>query len=81
MTYKILSTRTTPDGVLFVTAEYNIDGNISSAEIAIHMPTEQQQIIDAIVNYAKNEKWKTDAIAKIPTLVSSLTLNQEVTIE
>jgi hypothetical protein len=81
MTYKTLSTRTTPDGAFFATVEYNIDGVIHTAEIAISLPTEEQQIIDTIVNYAKNEKWKKDAIANLPNLAASLPLNQEMTIE
>ena len=81
MTYKTLFTRTTPDGAFFATVEYNIDGVIHTAEIAISLPTEEQQIIDTIVNYAKNEKWKKDAIANLPNLAASLPLNQEMTIE
>jgi len=81
MTYKILSTRTTSDGAFYATVEFNIDGVIHTVEIAISLPTEEQQIIDTIINYAKNEKWKKDAIANLPNLAASIPLNQEIVIE
>ena len=81
MTYKTLSTRTTPDGAFYATVEYNIDDVIHTAEIVISLPTEEQQIIDTIINYAKNEKWRKDAIANLPNLVASIPLNQEIVIE
>ena len=81
MTYKILSTRTTPDGVLFVTVEYNFDGGVYTSEIPIAVPSDEQQIIDGIINHGKSEKWRRDAIANLPNLAASLPLNQEIVIE
>ncbi len=79
--YKILSTRTTPDGVLFVNAELNIDGELHTVEIPIPTPSSEQDIKTAIYNYASSYKWRKDAIANIPNVIASLPLNQEITIE
>lgn len=81
MTYKITSTRSTPDGVLFVSVEYNFDGDIYNAEIPIPVPLNEQQITESIVNHGKSEQWRKEAIANLPNLVASLPLNQEIVIE
>jgi hypothetical protein len=81
MTYKILSTRTTPDGVLFATVEYNFDGEMYTSEIPIPVPMNEQQITESIVNHGKSEQWRRDAIANLPNIVASLPLNQEIVIE
>lgn len=81
MTYKILSTRTTPDGVLFATVEYNFDGDIYMAEVPIPVPLNEQQITESIVNHGKSEQWRREAIANLPNIVASLPLNQEIVIE
>jgi len=81
MTYKILSTRTTPDGVLFVTVEYSFNGEIYTSEIPISIPLNEQQVTDAIVNHGKSEKWRRDTIANLPNLAASLPLNQEIVVE
>ena len=81
ITYKILSTRTTPDGVLFVNAELNIDDELHIAEIPVSTPSSEQDITTAISNYANNYKWRKDAIANIPNIIAVLPLNQEITIE
>jgi hypothetical protein len=81
MTYKNLSTRTTPDGVLFVTVEYNFGDEIYTAEVPIPVPSDEQRIIEGIINHGKSEKWRRDAIANLPNLAASLPLNQEITIE
>jgi len=81
MTYKIISTRTTPDGVLFATVEYKFDGDIYTAEIPIPVPLNDQQITESIVNHGKSEQWRREAIANLPNIVASLPLNQEIVIE
>jgi hypothetical protein len=81
MTYKILSTRTTPDGVLFANVEYNFDVEIYTSDIPIPVPLNEQQITESIVNHGKSEQWRRDAIANLPNIVASLPLNQEIVIE
>ena len=81
MTYKIISTRTTPDGVLFANVEYNFDGDIYTSEIPIPVSSDEQQIIDGIKNHGKSEQWRREAIANLPNIVASLPLNQEIVIE
>jgi hypothetical protein len=78
--YKILSTRIA-DAVVFVTVEYNFDSDLYTVEIPISLPSNEQQIIDGIINHGMSEKWKRDAIANIPNVIASLPLNQEITIE
>jgi len=81
MTYKILSTRTTPDGALFVSVEYNIDGQIYNTEVVTSLPSDINVIIESIKNFAKSEKYRIDALANLPILEASLPLNIETTIE
>jgi hypothetical protein len=81
MTYKILSTRTTPDGALFVSVEYNIDGQIYTTEVVTSLPSDVNVIIESIKNFARSEKYRIDALAKLPILEASLPLNIETTIE
>jgi hypothetical protein len=81
MTYKILSSRTTPDGTLFLNVEFNIDGEIHVNEIAVSLPSAAQEATQAIVNYANSYKWRKDALANLPNVISALPLNQEITIE
>jgi hypothetical protein len=78
--YKILSTRIA-DAVVFVTVEYNFDSDLYTVEIPISLPSNEQQIIDGIINHGTSEKWRRDAIANIPNVIASLPLNQEITIE
>jgi hypothetical protein len=81
MTYKILSTRTTPDGSLFLNTEFNIDDEIHINEIVVSMPTDYQVALQAISNYAASYKWRKDALANLPSVVAAIPLNQETTIE
>lgn len=81
MIYTILSTRTTPDGVLFANVEYNFDGDIYTSEIPIPVPSNEQQIIDSIVNHGKSEQWRREAIANLPNIVAALPINQEIIVE
>jgi hypothetical protein len=81
MTYKILSTRTTPDGSLFLNSEFNIDGEIHINEVVVSLTTDPQVAIQALVNYASSYKWKKDALANLPNVVAALPLNIETTIE
>ncbi len=81
MTYKILSTRTTPDGGLFLNTEFNIDGEIHVNEIAVSLPSSSQDALSAVINYAKSYKWKKDAIANLESVVILLPVNEEITIE
>jgi hypothetical protein len=81
MTYKILSTRTTPDGSLFLNTEFNIDGEIHVNEIAVSLPSSSQEALQALSNYANSYKWRKDALANLQNVVAALPLNQEITIE
>lgn len=81
MTYKILSTRTTPDGGLFLNTEFNIDGEIHVNEIAVSLPSSSQDALSAVINYAKSYKWKKDALANLDSIVLLIPINQETTIE
>jgi len=81
MTYKILSSRTTPDGGFFTTIEYTIDGQLYTTEIATHFPTSTDTIVELIKNFVKSEKYKKDALAYLPTIQASLVLNIETEID
>ena len=81
MTYKILSTRTTPEGAFFVSVEYNIDGQLYTTEVVTSLPSSIDVIIESIKNFARSEKYRIDALANLPTLEALLPLNQEITIE
>lgn len=81
MTYKILSTRTTPDGSLFLLTEFNIDDEVHINEVVVSIPTDAQAALQALANYAISYKWRKDAIANLPNVVAALPLNQEITIE
>jgi hypothetical protein len=81
MTYKILSTRTTPDGSLFLNTEFNIDDEIHINEIVVSLPTDSQVALQAISNYAASYKWRKDALANLQNVVAAIPLNQETTIE
>lgn len=81
MTYKILSTRTTPDGSLFLLTEFNIDEEVHINEVVVSIPTDAQAALQALANYAISYKWRRDSLANLPNVVASLPLNQEITIE
>jgi hypothetical protein len=81
MTYKILSTRTTPDGTIFLNTEFNIDGEIHINEVVVSITTDPQVALQALANYASSYKWRKDALANLPNVVAALPLNQEITIE
>jgi hypothetical protein len=81
MTYKILSSRTTPDGGFFTTIEYTIDGQLNTTEIATYFPTSTDTIVELIKNFVKSEKYKKDALAYLPTIQAALVLNIETEID
>lgn len=81
MTYKILSSRTTPDGGFFTSVEYTIDGQLNTTEIATHFPTSDAVIVELIKNFVKSEKYKKDALANLPMIQAALVLNVETEID
>jgi hypothetical protein len=81
MTYKILSTRTTPDGSLFLNTMFNIDDEVHINEVVVSITTDPQVVLQALTNYAASYKWRKDALANLPNVVAALPLNQEITIE
>ena len=81
MTYKILSTRTTPDGAFFTSVEYNINGQIYITEVVTNLPTNIDTIVESIKNFAKSEKYRIDALANLPTIEAALPLNIETEID
>jgi hypothetical protein len=81
MTYKILSSRITPDGGFFTTIEYTIDGQSNTTEIATHFPIGANAIVELIKSFVKSEKYKKDALAYLPTIQAELPLNIETEID
>jgi|LakMenEpi03Aug12_release.lakeMendotaPanAssembly.Ray.scaffolds.fasta_scaffold421369_1 hypothetical protein len=81
MTYKILSTRTTPDGAFFTSVEYNIDGQIYTTEVVTNLPNSTDVIVESIKNFARSEKYRMDALANLPTIEAALPLNIETGID
>lgn len=81
MTYKILSTRTTPDGAFFTSVEYNIDGQLYTTEVVTNLPTNTDVIVESIKNFARSEKYRIDALANLPTIQAALPLDIETEIE
>jgi hypothetical protein len=81
MTYKILSTRITPDGALFTSVEYNIDGQIYTTEVVTNLPTSTDVIVESIKNFAKSEKYRIDALANLPTIQAAIPLDIETEID
>jgi hypothetical protein len=81
MTYKILSSRTTPDGAFFTSVEYNIDGQMYTTEVVTNLPTSTDTIVESIKNFARSEKYRIDALANLPTIQAALVLNVETEID
>jgi hypothetical protein len=81
MTYKILSSRITPDGGFFTSIEYTIDEQVYTTEISTHFPTSDTTIVELIKSFVKSEKYKKDALAYLPTIQEALVLNIETEID
>ena len=81
MTYKILSSRTTPDGAFFTNVEFNIDGQLYNTEVVTNLPINTNVIIESIKNFAKSEKYRIDALANLPAIQAALILNIETEID
>ena len=80
MTYKIISTRQI-DESLFTTVEYNFDGSIITIEVAHFMPKTEEEITQNIINRASSEIAKIEASSTIATLVESIVIGEEKSIE
>jgi hypothetical protein len=80
MTYKITSTRQI-DETLFTTVEYNFDGTIVTTEVAHFMPNTEAEIEQNIINRAASEVAKMTAVSTIATLVETIIIGEEKSIE
>jgi lactam utilization protein B len=80
MTYKILSTSQVAE-TLFTTVEYNFDGTIVTTEVAHFMPKTEEEITQNIINRAESEIARIEASSTIATLVESIVIGEEKSIE
>ena len=80
MTYKILSTSQVAE-TLFTTVEYNFDGTIVTTEVAHFMPKTEEEITQNIINRASSEVIRIQASSTIATLVESIVIGEEKSIE
>ena len=80
MTYKILSTSQVAE-TLFTTVEYNFDGTIVTTEVAHFMPKTEEEITQNIINRAESEVVRIQASSTIATLVESIVIGEEKSIE
>ena len=80
MTYKILSTSQMAE-TLFTTVEYNFDGTIVTTEVAHFMPKTEEEITQNIINRASSEVIRIQASSTIATLVESIVIGEEKSIE
>jgi lactam utilization protein B len=80
MTYKILSTSQVAE-TLFTTVEYNFDGTIVTTEVAHFMPKTEEEITQNIINRAESEMIRIQASSTIATLVESIVIGEEKSIE
>lgn len=80
MTYKILSTSQMAE-TLFTTVEYNFDGTIVTTEVAHFMPNTEAEIEQNITNRAESEMIRIQAAITIATLVESIVIGEEKSIE
>jgi lactam utilization protein B len=80
MTYKILSTNQVAE-TLFTTVEYNFDGTIITTEVAHFMPKTEEEITQNIINRAESEMIRIQASSTIATLVESIVIGEEKSIE
>jgi hypothetical protein len=76
MTYKILSTRQVAE-TLFTTVEYNLNGTVTTVEVAHFMATSTQEIENNIGNRAASELVRIQAEAVIANLVPTININEE----
>ena len=80
MTYKILSTSQVAE-TLFTTVEYNFDGTIVTTEVAHFMPKTEEEIEQNIIIRAESEVIRIQASSTIATLVESIVIGEEKSIE
>ena len=80
MTYKILSTSQVAE-TLFTTVEYNFDGTIVTTDVAHFMPKTEAEITQNIINRAESEVVRIQASSTIATLVESIVIGEEKSIE
>ena len=80
MTYKILSTSQVAE-TLFTTVEYNFDGTIVTTDVAHFMPKTEEEITQNIINRAESEVARIQASSTIATLVESIVIGEEKSIE
>ena len=80
MTYKILSTSQVAE-TLFTTVEYNFDGPIVTTDVAHFMPKTEEEITHNIIIRAESEIVRIQASSTIATLVESIVIGEEKSIE
>lgn len=69
------------DETLFTTIEYNFDGTIVTIELPHFMPKTEEEVTQNIINRASSEVVRMEASSTIATLVESIVIGEEKTIE
>ena len=79
MTYTILSKSTNSDGSFLTSVQYNINGIITIQNIVHASGSQLSDIQTGIINAGNILNQQAQNIANAPTILESITLNQETT--